>query len=75
MELLNNRGIESKILPGFISNPANIVPSNPQKNLLQTNKRLHFLGGNGFELDYYVSPIFIKDSYQGGIKWNTLFSL
>ncbi len=54
LKRLKEKGIEANIVPGFISNLANTISFEPQMNLLQINKRLHFLGWDDFELDYHT---------------------
>ena len=59
IERLEKKGMEPNIIPGFIRNLANIVLVNPHMDLLDANKLLHFLGWDGFELDYHTFQLAI----------------
>ena len=56
---LEKKGIEQGIIHGFIRDLANTILVNPHMNLLQINKQLHFLGWDGFELDYHTLDLAI----------------
>jgi hypothetical protein len=49
---LKKKGIEQSIIPGFMRSLANAVFVCPYVNHLRVNRRLHYLGWLGVELDY-----------------------
>ena len=65
---LEKQGIEPNIIPGFIRSLANAISVNPQMNLLQVNKHLHFLGWDEFELDYHTLQLAIACFEAEGLK-------
>lgn len=64
VDRLERMGIEKRILPGFVRTLANAVLLNPHSNLLQVNRRLHFLGWDDFELDYHTLQLAIASFEQ-----------
>jgi hypothetical protein len=65
---LEKKGIEQGIIHGFIRDLANTILVNPHMNLLQVNKQLHFLGWDGFELDYHTLELAIACFEAEGLE-------
>ena len=68
IERLEKMGVEKSIVPGFIRSLANTILFNPDMNLLQANKRLHWLGWDGFELDYHTLQLAIACFESDGLR-------
>jgi hypothetical protein len=51
---LEEIGIEQKLIPAFMKDPANSLVLNPNMNFSQANERLHYIGWNDIELDYHT---------------------
>lgn len=51
---LEKLGIECKLMPGFIRSLMGSYNLNPQMNLRQLNRRLHYLGWKDLDLDYHT---------------------
>jgi len=51
---LAGQGMAPSIIPGFIRSLARSVVVYPHMNLLQINRKLHYLGWQGHELDYHT---------------------
>jgi len=56
---LENKGMELKIIQGFIRSFSNILHVNPNIDFWQAKKRLQYLGWDDFELDYYTFQLVI----------------
>ncbi len=54
IQRLEGKGIENNMIPGFVRSLANSFLLNPQMSVLYVNKRLHFLGWTGVDLDYHT---------------------
>ncbi len=54
IQRLEGQGIENNVIPGFVRSLANSFLLNPQMSVMQVNKRLHYLGWTGVELDYHT---------------------
>jgi hypothetical protein len=65
---LQNKGIELSVIPGFIRSLSNSFYVNPNMNLWQVNKRLHYMGWDDFELDYYTFQLVIECLETHGLK-------
>ena len=65
---LEKRGMEPDIIPGFIRTLANSILVNSNTNLSQVNNRLHFLGWDGFDLDYHTMELAIACFEAEGLK-------
>ena len=51
---LKDKGIEECLIPGFLRLLANSLKDYPDTNLFLINKRLDYLGWQGFELDEHT---------------------
>jgi len=51
---LQEMGIETNLIPGFMKDLANSLVLNPDMNFSQVNERLKYLGWNEIELDYHT---------------------
>ena len=56
---LITKGLELSAIPAFIRNLANTIESNPYISIQTLNSRLHFLGWDEFDLDYYTLQLII----------------
>jgi len=58
---LRDKGIEPRLIPGFIRIAANslVIQSSSSADLEETNRRLNFLGWNDFDLDYHTLQLLI----------------
>lgn len=65
---LQNKGMELSVIPGFIRSLSNSFFVNPNMNLWQVNKRLHYMGWDDFELDYYTFQLVIECLEAHGLK-------
>ncbi len=65
---LNDKGIEPNLIPGFIRNLANTFYIDPELNLQEINKRLHYLGWENLDLDYHTFQIAITCLEKEGLK-------
>ena len=54
IQRLAEQGMELNIIPGFIRSLAKSMVVHPHMNLVQVNRKLHYLGWSGHELDYYT---------------------
>ena len=57
---LKDKGMELSTIPGFIRSFSNIFNENPNINLLEINKQMHYLGWDDFELDYFTFQLVIE---------------
>jgi len=65
---LEEKGIRSDIIPGFVRNVINAISINPECNLQELNNRLHFLGWDDFELDEHTLQLVIAGFEVGGLR-------
>jgi hypothetical protein len=65
---LEEKGIHSDIIPGFIRDLVNAISINPECSLQDLNSRLHFLGWDDFELDEHTLQLVIADFEAGGLR-------
>jgi hypothetical protein len=65
---LENKGISFSIIPCFIKDLANSLVIDPNMNLYQLNKRLHYLGWDDFDLDYQTLQLTIACFEIEGLK-------
>jgi hypothetical protein len=56
---LEKNGVDFKFMPGFIRSLVNSCRNDPDMNLTQINRRLHYLGWHGIELDYHTLQLAI----------------
>lgn len=56
---LEEKGIRSDIIPGFVRDLGNSISINPECSLQELNSRLHLLGWDDFELDDYTLQLVI----------------
>ena len=68
IDRLKKKGIEPDTIPGFIRGLENTILGNPDVNLFQVNKRLHFLGWDDFELDYHTLQLAIACLEAEGLE-------
>jgi len=68
IERLEEKGMGPNMIPGFIRDLANIILVNPCMNVLQVNKRLHYLGWDGFDLDDHTLQLAIACFEAKGLK-------
>jgi hypothetical protein len=65
---LENHGIESHWMPGFIRSLANSFSYEPHPNLAQVNERLTYMGWDGYELDYHTFELIRTCFEDEGLK-------
>lgn len=65
---LEEKGIGTSIIHGFIRDLTNAILVTPHMNLLQVNKQLRFLGWDSFELDYHTLELAIACFEAGSLK-------
>jgi len=65
---LEEKGIHSDIIPGFVRNVINAISINPEWSLQDLNSRLHFLGWDDFELDEHTLQLVIAGFEAGGLS-------
>ena len=68
IDRLKKKGIEPDTIPGFIRSLENTILVDPDANLFQVNKRLHFLGWDDFELDYHTLQLAIACLEAEGLE-------
>ena len=54
LERLENKGVESNIIPRFLKDLINLSLDDPFISLFQVNNRMHLLGWNEVKLDYHT---------------------
>lgn len=59
MEQLEKKGMDPRMIPGFIRDVANTILVNPQMDLVEVNQRLDLLGWDPFTLDYHTMQLAI----------------
>jgi hypothetical protein len=65
---LEEKGIRSDIIPGFVRDLANAISIDPEYSLQELNSRLHFLGWDDFELDDYTLELVMAGFEAGGLS-------
>jgi hypothetical protein len=60
LQRLQEMGIESNQIPGFMKDLANSLAPNPDMNFSQVNERLKYLGWNDVKLDYHTFQLAIE---------------
>jgi len=55
-------------MPGFIRSLVNSCSNDPEMNLSQINRQLHYLGWNGIELDYHTLQLAIACLEEEGLE-------
>jgi hypothetical protein len=60
--------MDMNLIPGFIRSLANTILIDPQIDLLRLNKRLHYIGWDGFELDYHTMQLAMACFEANGIE-------
>jgi hypothetical protein len=65
---LEEKGIEPNTIPGFMRDLANSVLLSPDVNLLHVNERLHLLGWDSVEMDYYTLQLAIACFEAEGLR-------
>jgi hypothetical protein len=68
MKRLEKKGIEPNTIHGFMRDLANTILLSPHVNLLQLNERLHLLGWDRVEMDYYTLQLAIACFEAEGLK-------
>jgi hypothetical protein len=57
---LKSKGVEPRLIPGFIRSLANSVLASPQRDLWRVRKTLHYLGWQEIDLDYHTMQLAIE---------------
>ena len=65
---LEKSGVDINFIPGFIRSLVNSCRNDPNMNLLQINRRLHYLGWQGIELDYHTLQLAIACLENEGLE-------
>ena len=65
---LEKRGVDFNFMPGFIRSLVNSCRNDPQMNLAQINRRLHYLGWDGIKLDYHTLQLAIACLENEGLE-------
>ena len=65
---LAKNGVDFNFMPGFIRSLVNSCSSDPEMNLSQINRRLHYLGWQGIELDYHTLQLAIACLEDEGLE-------
>ena len=60
---LKKKGLTTVAIPGFIRDVGHNISENRSIELLEINRKLHFLGWNGIELDDHTLQLIIA-SFQ-----------
>ncbi|MBF0224554.1 MAG: hypothetical protein HQK76_03780 [Desulfobacterales bacterium] len=68
LKRLEKKGMALSVIPGFIRSIANSISNFSQMNLVQINRRLLYLGWDGFELDYISLQLLISLFEAEGIS-------
>ena len=61
MSRLEMKGLEKSIIPGFIWMLNRWLRDNPNRNHLEANQRLQFLGWDDSDLDYHMMQFAIEN--------------
>ena len=64
---LGQKGINRNLIPGFMRILANSLLPDPNMNIIEVNKRLKYLGWDGFELDYHtlqLAMVYLESGYE-----------
>ena len=65
---LAKNGVDFVSIPGFIRCLVNSCSNDPEMSLLQINRRLHYLGWHGIELDYHTLQLAIACLEDEGLE-------
>jgi hypothetical protein len=65
---LEKNGVDFNFMPGFIRSLVNSCSNDPEMNLSQINRQLHYLGWNGIELDYHTLQLAIACLEDEGLE-------
>ena len=65
---LAQNGVEFNFMPGFIRSLVNSCGNDPDMNVSQINRRLHYLGWHGIELDYHTLQLAIACLEDEGLE-------
>jgi len=68
IQRLEKKGIEPSAIPGFVRSLANSFFVYPHMNLMRVNNHLHYLGWNGFELDYFTLQLALECLEADGLR-------
>ena len=65
---LEKSGVDLIFIPGFIRSLVNSCRNDPRMNLTQINRRLHYLGWQGIQLDYHTLQLAIACLESEGLE-------
>ncbi len=65
---LKMKGLEVNVIPGFIRSLANSFFVNKNVNLFTVNRKMHYLGWDELEMDYYTFQLAIECFESEGLK-------
>ncbi|MFC1828397.1 hypothetical protein ACFL0O_02165 [Thermodesulfobacteriota bacterium] len=65
---LKKKGMDRRIIPGFIRSLTNSFAYYPHVNLRQVNDRLRYMGWDDFELDYFTFQLVMDCLEPYGLK-------
>jgi hypothetical protein len=65
---LENKGLESDLIPSFIRSLANSYVVNPQMSATQVNQKLQYLGWAGVDVDYHTFQLALACFEDEGLK-------
>ncbi|MCK5542012.1 MAG: hypothetical protein KAI40_04915 [Desulfobacterales bacterium] len=65
---LIERGVETKLIPGFVRSLANALLINPTMTYAQVNKRLKYLGWDDIEIDYHTFQLALYSLETKGLS-------
>jgi hypothetical protein len=65
---LEKNGVDFNFIPGFIRSLVNSCRNDPAMDLSQINRRLHYLGWHGIELDYHTLQLAIACLESEGLE-------
>ena len=68
IERLEKKGMDPRIIPGFIRNLANTVLAHSTTSLVQVNDKLHSLGWDDFDMDYRTFELATACFESNGLK-------
>lgn len=68
MSRLEENGVETDLIPGFIRSLANAYLVNPGMSPVQANKRLKYLGWDDIEVDYHTMQLALVSLETKGLS-------
>ncbi len=68
IDRLEKKGLETRLIPGFIKALGNALLGNPHSSHLHMNKQLHSLGWDDLDLDYRTFEIATACFENGGLE-------